>query len=77
MCTCWRGGGGGECEARGIAKRRMRGGEMLLKLVVGWRASAVRGEEAGCFHEVVGVCIIVAGDLCSATDTLTIDRRVA
>ena len=50
---------------------------MLPKLAVGWRASAVRGEEAGCFHEVVGVCIIVAGDPCSATDTLTVDRRVA
>ena len=69
--------GGGERGARGVAERRMRGREMLLKLEVGWRASAVRGEEAGCFHEVVGVCIIVAGDPCSATDTLTVDRRVA
>ena len=50
---------------------------MLPKLAVGWRASAVRGEEAGCFHGVVGVCIIVAGDPCSATDTLTVDRQVA
>jgi len=47
---------------------------MLLKLAVGWRASAVRGEEAGCFHEVVGVCIIVAGGPCSEADTLTVDR---
>ena len=29
-------------------------------LVVGWRASAVRGEEAGRFREVAGVTIDVA-----------------
>ena len=45
------------------AKRRMRGGEMLLTLVVNLRASALRGEEAGRFHEVAGVSIIAAGSL--------------
>ena len=34
---------------------------MLSTLVVGWRASAWRGEEAGCFREVAGVSIIAAG----------------
>ena len=51
-----RGGGGGvgaECEARG--------GEMLPTLAVGWRASALRGEEAGRFREVAGVSIVATG----------------
>ena len=34
---------------------------MLPTLAVGWQASAMRGEEAGRFHEVVGVSIIAAG----------------
>ena len=43
-----------------VAKRRTRGRDMLPKLVIGWRASAVRGEEAGHFCEVAGVPIIAA-----------------
>ena len=54
---------GGEREARGIVERRTQGGEMLPTLVVGWRASALRGEEAGRFHEVADVSIIAAGSL--------------
>ena len=38
-----------------------QGGEMLLTLAVDWRASVVRGEEAGRFHEVAGVSIIAVG----------------
>ena len=41
---------------------------MLLTLVIGWRASVMRGDEAG--HKV-------AGGLHSVTDTLTVDSRVA
>ena len=37
------------------AERRTRSGEMLPKLAVGWRASALRGEEAGRFREVAGM----------------------
>ena len=40
------------------AERRMRGGEMFPTLMVGWRASMVRGEEAGCFCEVPGMSIV-------------------
>ena len=36
---------------------------MLLMLAVGWRASALRGEEAGCFLEVTGVSIVAGGCL--------------
>ena len=50
---------------------------MLSALGVGWRASAVRGEEAGHFCEVVGVSIVVAGGPHSATNTLTVDSQVA
>ena len=35
---------------------------MLPTLAVGWRASALRGEEAGYFCEVAGVFIVAAGD---------------
>ena len=43
---------------RGVgAERRTRGGEMLP----GWRASELRGEEAGRFREVAGVSIVAAG----------------
>ena len=34
---------------------------MLPTLVVGWRASALRGEEAGCFREVACMSIVAAG----------------
>ena len=34
---------------------------MLLMLVGDWRASALRGEEAGHFCEVAGVSIVAAG----------------
>ena len=35
---------------------------MLPTLVVGWRASELRGEEAGCF-QVAGMSIIAVGGL--------------
>ena len=63
----------GECKVRGIVERRTRGGEMLLMLAVGWRASALRGEEAGCFCEVAGCC---CGRSAFTVDNLTIDSRV-
>ena len=44
----------------GGAKRRMRSGEMYPTLAVGWQASVMRGEEAGCFCKVAGVSIIAA-----------------
>ena len=44
------GGGWGPSAGR----RQVRGGEMLTTLVVGWRALALRSEEAGRFHEVAG-----------------------
>ena len=51
---------------------------MLPTLVVGWRASAVKGEEAGRrFHEVAGLSIVAAGKSVFAVDTLTADSRVA
>ena len=43
------------------AEREVRGGEMLPMLAVGWRASVLRGKEAGHFHEVAGVSIVAAG----------------
>ena len=42
----------------GGAERRIRGGEMFPTLMVSWRASMVRGEEAGCFYKVAGVSIV-------------------
>ena len=39
------------------ARRR----DMLPTLVVGWRASVLRREEAGHFREVAGMSIIAAG----------------
>ena len=47
------------------------GGEMLPTLVVGWRASAVRGEEAGCFREVAGMSIVAVGSPHSTVDTFS------
>ena len=41
------------------AERRTRGGEMLPTLAGGWRASALRGEEAGRFREVAGVSMLL------------------
>ena len=38
---------------------------MLLTLAVDRRASGLRGEEAGRFHEVAGVSIVDAGGPCS------------
>ena len=43
---------------------------MLPTLAVDWRASAVRGEEAGRFREVAGISIVAAGSPRSAVDTL-------
>ena len=42
-------------------RRWARGREMLTTLAVGWRALALRSEEAGHFHEVAGVSIVDAG----------------
>ena len=58
-----KGGGvvGAKYKARDVAERRTRGGEMLPKLAVSWRASKLRGEEAGRFREVAGVSIVAAG----------------
>ena len=50
-----RGGGGVGAE------HRTRGGEMLLMLVVGLRASPLRTEKAGRFHEVAGMSIVAVG----------------
>ena len=36
----------------------------------------MRGEEAGCFCDVPGVSIVVAGGLHSVTDALIIDSRM-
>ena len=47
-----------------VRHRRTRGGEMLPMLVVGWRASALRGKKAGRFREVAGMSIVDAGCLC-------------
>ena len=51
VSTRGEGGVGGE--------RRTRGREMLLTLAVGWRASALRGGEAGRFRKVAGVSIVL------------------
>ena len=60
-----RGGGRveGEREVRGVVEHITQGREMLLMLVGDWRASVLRGEEAGRFHEVAGVSIVAAGTL--------------
>ena len=42
-----------ERRTQGVAERRTRGGEMLLTLAEGRRASALRGEEAARFREVL------------------------
>ena len=52
---------GAEREVQGIAVHRTRGGEMLSTLAVGWRASTLRGGEAGRLREVAGVSIVAAG----------------
>ena len=66
------GGTGG----RGVgAECTTRGGDILPTLAVAWRASVMWGEEAGRFHKVVGVSIVVAGGPCSVIDTLTVDSQ--
>ena len=50
---------------------------MLPMLVIGWQASAVRGNEALHFRQVACVSIVVTGSLHSVTDMLTVDSRVA
>ena len=49
---------------------------MLPKLTVSWRASKLRGEEAGCFCEVAGMSIVAAGGQRSRSDNLAVDSRV-
>ena len=56
LCRSLDEGGGGEG-----AERRTQGGEMLPTLAVGWRASALRSEEAGRFLEVAGVSVVAVG----------------
>ena len=34
---------------------------MLPTLAIGWQGSALRDEEAGCFHKVAGMSIVAAG----------------
>ena len=59
------GGVGSKRKAQGVIELRMRGREMLLMLVGDWRASVLRGEEAGCFRKVAGVSIVPVGSPCS------------
>ena len=54
-----RGGVGAKHEAQGAAEYKTQGEDMLLALGVGWCVSAVRGEEAGRFCEVVGVPLLL------------------
>ena len=49
-----------------------QGVEMLLTLLVGWRASVLRGKEAGRSRKVTGVSIVDV----FAVNTLTVDSRV-
>ena len=45
----------GQCFIGGVGvgtECKTQGGEMLLMLVVGWRTSALKSEEAGCFCKV-------------------------
>ena len=63
-------------QAFGVAKCRTRGKEVLLTLVVDWRASVVRGKKAACFCEVAGVSIIAPGGGPQLT-FLTVADRVA
>ena len=51
---------GQQNRAMGV-ERKVRNGEMLPTIAVGWRASALRGEEAGRFREVAGLSIVAAG----------------
>ena len=55
----------------------MQGKEMLPMLAIGCQASVVRGEEAGCFCEEVGMSIVVAEGPRSVTYTFTVHSRVA
>ena len=70
LMSCW---GGEGCTPLNLgAERRMQGREMLPMLAVGWRASALRGEEAGSWH--VHHC---CGRSAFLVDTSTVDSRVA
>ena len=51
-------GVGAEHEALGVAEHSTRGSEMLPTRATVWRASAMRGDEAGHFREVEGVSIV-------------------
>ena len=48
-----------------VGHRRVRDREMLPTLVVGRQTLALRSEEAGCFHELAGMSIVVPGSPCS------------
>ena len=48
---------------------------MLPTLVVNWRASALKGEEAGRFREVAGVSTVDAQSV-FVVDTLMVDSQV-
>ena len=47
------------------AEHRIRDGEMLPMLAVGWQASALRCEEAGHFCKVADVFIIAVDSIMS------------
>ena len=60
-----------EVSTRGVgAKRKARGGEMLLMLAVGWRASVLRGKKVGRFHKVDGMSIVAAGGSLSSPNSM-------
>ena len=65
MCVCVWGGGG---EGEGV-KRRTGGREIAPTLVVGWRASALKGEKGGRFREVAGMSIVDTDGPRSSVDT--------
>ena len=48
-------------EGSGCHRTAKRDGKEMLPMLVRWRASALRGEEAGRFREVAGVSIVAAG----------------
>ena len=58
VCTARKLGGGGGGGGLEGTKHRMWSREMLPTLMVGWRASVLRGKEAGCFCEVAGMSIV-------------------
>ena len=50
-----------ENSGAGEAEHKAWGGEMLPTQGIGWWASALRGEVAGCIHKVAGMSIVAEG----------------